>query len=48
MSILPKVSDFHNFVILIIFAMPKEFKLSNLMVIFKKIIMIEDYDLIAA
>lgn len=48
MSILLKVNDFHNFVILITFAMPKEFKLPNLMVIFKKIIMIEDYDLIAA
>lgn len=48
MPVLLNVDNFHNFVILIIFVMPKEFKLLNLMVIFKKIIKIEDYDLIAA
>lgn len=46
MSVL--LDNFHNFVILIIFVMPEEFKLPNLMVIFKKIMKIEGYDLIAA
>ena len=48
MSVLLNVDNSHNFVILVVFVMPKEFKLPNLMVIFKKIIKIEDYDLIAA
>lgn len=48
MSVLLSVNHFHNFVILIIFVMPEEFKLTDLMVISKKIIKIEDYDLTGA
>lgn len=44
MSVLLSVKHLHNFVILIAFVMPEEFKLMNLTVIFKKIIKIEDYD----
>lgn len=43
MSVLLSVNHFHNFVILITFLMPEEFKLTNLTVILKKIIKIEDW-----
>lgn len=48
MSVLLSVNQFHSFVILITFVMPEEFKLMNFMVIFQKIINIEDYDLTGA
>jgi len=47
MSVLLNVGNCHNFVILIISVMPKEFNLPNLMLIFKKTVKTEDYDLIA-